>query len=69
MTRTLMIRTTVFTLLAASAFALPADAWASVVEQVEAARDYYSEILAVAGVAAALVALDTFAWPWLTGQD
>ncbi|MEM9063127.1 MAG: hypothetical protein AAGD13_21915 [Pseudomonadota bacterium] len=69
MTRKLMIRTAIFTLLAAAAFALPAEAWAGIVEQVEAAKGYYTEILAAAGIVVALVAIDTISWPWLTGQD
>ena len=69
MTRTILQRTAVFMLIVGAGFAIPAEAWAGIIERVEVAEGYYQEILGLAGILTGLWVVDTVTWPYLTGQD
>ena len=69
MTFTWMTRAAVFVALVGLGLAVPADAWAGIIERVDVASGFYQEIASVAGILCALWALDTVTWPYLTGQD
>ena len=69
MTGTLFTRVTVFVAMIAAGLALPAEAWADIIEKADVASGYYVEIASAAGLLAGLWVLDTVAWPYLTGQD
>lgn len=69
MTGTFMTRFTVFVAMVGIGLALPAEAWADIIEKVDVAKTYYVEIASAAGLLAGLWVLDTVTWPYLTGQD
>lgn len=69
MTRNQLTRIASFVALVAAGLAVPADAWASVIDHVEGAKEHYTDLAAVAGILVALWAVDTVTWPYLTGQD
>lgn len=68
MTRINLTRIAGFVALVAAGIAVPAETWADVITHVEGAQEHYTDLAAVAGVLAGLWALDTYTWPYLTGQ-
>lgn len=68
MTRTLLTRAAAFIAIVGIGLAVPAEAWAGILEQVEAVQPFYQEIAAVAGILTALWVVDTVTWPYLTGR-
>lgn len=69
MTGTFLTRCTVFVAMIGLGLALPAEAWADIIQKVDVAKGYYLEAASVAGILAGLWVLDTVTWPYLTGQD
>lgn len=69
MTKTLLTRAALFIALAGIGLAVPAEAWAGIIEHVDVASSYYQEIASVAAILAGLWVVDTVTWPYLTGQD
>lgn len=69
MTGTYLTRFTFFVAIVGFGLAMPAEAWAEIIEKVEVAQGYYVEIASAAGILAGLWVLETVTWPYLTKQD
>lgn len=69
MTQTLLTRAALFVALVGVGLAIPADAWAGIIDGVDTASVYYQEVATVAAILAGLWVVDTITWPYLTGQD
>ena len=68
MTKTIITRTAILSLIAAAAFVMPGEAMASIAEQASAAAQYLDELAIGAVIIGALVALDTASWSWMTAR-